>query len=156
MKEYFARMFGHSAWANRRTLESLEVCPAVMDEAMPVMAHLLAAEHVWQSRLMGLEPKMAVWPDLSLDECQELADECEQSWQTYLDGLTVGDLDWVVAYHTSKGIPCSDVAADILMHVLTHGGYHRGQIAKMVGRTGGTAASTDYIIYVRMVGQEQT
>jgi uncharacterized damage-inducible protein DinB len=30
----------------------------------------------------------------------------------------------------------------------SHGGYHRGQVAKAIGRAGGQAAVTDFIVYV--------
>jgi uncharacterized damage-inducible protein DinB len=40
---------------------------------------------------------------------------------------------------------------DILTHVVVHGAYHRGQIAKLLGRAGVAAVNTDYITFARVV-----
>ncbi len=38
-------------------------------KAVGIMAHLVAAAHLWLSRTRGENPKVAVWPKISLDEC---------------------------------------------------------------------------------------
>lgn len=70
-------------------------------------------------------------------------------WLDYLENLN--DDDWArsVEYRTTRGDPFSDSVADILTHVTIHGGYHRGQLAKIIVRNGGTPAVTDFIVYVR-------
>ena len=54
-----------------------------------------------------------------------------------------------VEYVNSKGEPWHSLADDILMHVIIHGGYHRGQIATIVRQSGATPAYTDYIHCIR-------
>ncbi len=44
-----------------------------------------------------------------------------------------------------EGEKWSSRADDILMHVVIHGAYHRGQIATLVRQSGETPAYTDYI-----------
>ena len=51
----------------------------------------------------------------------------------------------VVAYKNAKGDAITSSAAD----VLTHGAYHRGQIAPIVAVAGGTLAVTDFIVFCR-------
>ena len=34
-------------------------------------------------------------------------------------------------------------------HVVIHGAYHRGQIAKLIGRAGGKSLDTDFILFAR-------
>jgi uncharacterized damage-inducible protein DinB len=149
-KPYLQRLFPYIAWANQQTLASLVNCPAAQIEGTPLLAHLLAAEHVWLSRLEHREPRLAVWPKLSLEECQAQAVENDHAWATYIDGLTDERLRSEIDYRNSRGEPFRDLAVDILTQVATHGGYHRGQIAKIVGRSGGKAAVTDFIVYVRL------
>lgn len=72
MKAYFEQMFRFVAWANRRSMEALRNTPAAQPEALPLLAHLLAAEHVWLSRLQQRESKHPVWPTLGIDECMLL------------------------------------------------------------------------------------
>jgi len=149
MKPYLAKMFRYAAWADRRTLEALRSAPAAHSEAVPLLAHILAAEHVWLARLEMREPRHAVWPALALDECAALSAENESGYQAYLDRL-VGDRPTEsVRYRTSQGHEFVTPALDILTQVITHGPYHRGQIAKIIARNGATPLNTDYITFTR-------
>jgi uncharacterized damage-inducible protein DinB len=152
VKDYFDRLFRHGAWANQRALASLWDCPAAQVEGTPIMAHLLAAEHVWLSRLQRRDPALAVWPSLTLGECETLAAENGSGWTSYIGGLAAEGLRAEFEYRTSRGELFRNSVVDVLTQVVTHGGYHRGQIAKAVGRAGGVAAATDFILFVRLGG----
>jgi len=115
------------------------------------MAHVLAAEHVWLSRLEGRDPRHPVWPTLGLDECGALSAENEAGYQAFISQLGEEQIAERVRYRTSQGQEFTTAILDILTQVITHGPYHRGQIAKIIGRSGGGAASTDFIILVREV-----
>jgi uncharacterized damage-inducible protein DinB len=149
MKNHIFRMVEWMAWADARVLAALAATPAACDEALPLAAHVLAAEHVWLARLEDRQPQVAVWPTLSLAECHELARENADGYRRYLDGLDEARLGDAVEYRNQAGNQFKTSAIDILMQVLTHGPYHRGQIAKIFGRLGIPAAETDYIHYVR-------
>ena len=49
----------------------------------------------------------------------------------------------------SKGEPWTSRVEDILLHVVMHSAYHRGQIASDVRASGHTPAYTDFIHCVR-------
>ena len=120
-------------------------------EALPLFGHVLAAEHVWLSRLEKREPRVAVWPTLSVAECEALAAENAVAYRAYAAGLDDAKLAEVLDYRNQAGQPFSTAVIDILTHVVTHGAYHRGQVAKMIGKTGVSAPTTDFIAYVRSV-----
>jgi uncharacterized damage-inducible protein DinB len=149
MKPYFDRLFRYRGWANQRTMDSVLNCPAAQAEATPLIAHLLAAEQVWLSRLQRQQPALAVWPKLTLDECKILAGQLDTGWADYIGRLTEEALLTEIDYRNSRGDAWRNSVVDILTHVATHGGYHRGQIARVVGRAGGAAAVTDFIVYLR-------
>lgn len=149
MKAYLARMFRYIAWADRRSLEALRAVPAAQREALPLFAHVLAAEHLWLSRLQRREARHPVWPTLSRDECETLAAENEAGYQTVLAQLGEDQLKESVRYRNSQGKEFITPIIDILSQVITHGPYHRGQIAKAIGRSGGTAVNTDFITFAR-------
>jgi uncharacterized damage-inducible protein DinB len=151
MRDHFRRLFAHAAWANAQVLAAPRDTPDTA-EALPLFAHVLAAEHVWLSRLRGTTPAHAVWPQLSLDQCAALADENAAGYGAFLDGLGPADFARPVAYRNTKGEAYTTPVADILTHVATHGPYHRGQIAKAIRSGGGTPADTDFIIFVREQG----
>lgn len=138
-------------WADERVIGALANCPAAQPEALPLLSHLLAAEHVWLARLECRVTSRSVWPTLSLAECITSAAENAVGYAAYLERLSDDGLAEVVQYKTTKGVACATSVVDILTHVVIHGAYHRGQIAKALGRAGTPAVDTDYITYVRTV-----
>lgn len=149
MKNYFARTLRYTAWANRQTLQSLDNCPAAQPDGLPLFAHVLAAENVWISRLQSRQPDLPVWPELTLEVCRKLVSESDQAWKDYFAKSSDEDMLAAVDYQTSRGDPFCNTVCDILTHVMAHGSYHRGQIAKVVVANGGSPAVTDFIIFVR-------
>lgn len=149
MKAYLERLLRYAAWANARTLGALRGCAAAQAEGTPLLAHLLAAEHVWLARLERRIPQLAVWPALDLEGCALLLADNEAAYRAYCDQLAEEQLVEAITYRTSQGAELVSSAGDILLQVITHGGYHRGQIAKIIGRNGGVATNTDFITFTR-------
>src|SRR5215210_6308531 len=111
-------MFRYVAWADQKALEALRAAPGALPESLPLLAHLLSAEHVWLARLEQREPRYPVWPALGLDECDLLAAENEAGYRAFVERLGEDQLAGSVRYRTSQG-----------QEFVTHGPYHRGQIA---------------------------
>ena len=57
-----------------------------------------------------------------------------------LSRLSEADLDGMVVYRNTKGEEFASTLVDILTHVVIHGAYHRGQIARVLGAAGTSAA----------------
>jgi uncharacterized damage-inducible protein DinB len=149
MKAHLQRLFRFVTWADRRSLESVRATTAAQIEALPLIAHVFAAEHVWLSRLEQHEPRYAVWPVLTLEECEQLAAENEAGYRAFLENLSDDQLAEVKQYRNAAGQEFATPVLDILLQVITHGGYHRGQIAKIIGRAGGAPINTDFIMFAR-------
>lgn len=140
----------HMAWADERLLESLRQ-PTVPQRALGLYAHVLGAEHVWLARLEQRTPVVAVWPVMTLDECERLARENRAAFREYANRLTSGDLRRTVHYRNSAGQEFDSVIEDILIHVALHGSYHRGQVTLLVRDARAEPQPTDYIAFVRGV-----
>jgi uncharacterized damage-inducible protein DinB len=147
--EHFARLFAYDAWANQEVLTGLRAVQLPPARSLRFIAHTLAAEHLWLERLEGSEPTLPVWPDFTAAELAKLAADLTQSWKTYLAARNEGDLEQPVSYRNSKGEAWSSRKDDILMHVVMHSAYHRGQIAADMRGAGLTPAHTDFIHSVR-------
>lgn len=145
-QETFRRLFEYDAWGNLQVIESLRLATlAPSSRACAVTAHLIGAGRVWFERLHGRVSAIEVWPNFSVDECETAFRELDQSWKGYLRGLKPGDLERPIAYVNTKGEKWGSQVGDILMHVVLHGSYHRGQIAMLVRGSGARPAYTDYI-----------
>ena len=157
--EDFLRMFAYDHWANRECLKAMSkhACApgeAVSGEGIPRntvgrIAHILSAEKLWLQRILREQQSMPVWPSSTIEECEALADELGSAWRNYLGKLRPGGLDEKIEYRNSKGEAWSSRVEDVLMHVLMHSAYHRGQIALEMRAAGIEPAYTDFIHAVR-------
>jgi len=120
-------------------------------EGLRLYAHVLAAEHVWLRRIQDRPREHSVWPEPTLEQVATLRSANRDEFAALPVGAN--DLERVIAYSTTDGSRHFESRVeDILMHVLTHGSYHRGQIARAIKAGGGEARSTDYIIWAMDLG----
>jgi len=113
------------------------------------LAHILSAERLWLERLRQQKQTLPVWPTSTIEECEVLADEMGFAWRDFLSKLGPGELDRTIEYRNTKGELWSNRIEDILMHVIMHSTYHRGQVALEMRAAGATPAYTDFIHAVR-------
>jgi uncharacterized damage-inducible protein DinB len=147
--EHYIRLFAYDAWANQEVLAGLRRAPTPPARALKFVAHILAAERLWLERLENKAQSVPVWPEFALEECWRQALELSGLWKTYLAASSEADLAKAVSYKNSQGEEWSSRKDDILMHVVTHSVYHRGQIATDMRAAGLTPAYTDYIHSIR-------
>ncbi len=116
---------------------------------MALYAHVLGAEHVWLTRIHGEPATVAVWPSLTLDECEDLAAANRESFRKLVQTLTPVSLAKEIAYRNSAGASFVSTLEDILSHVALHGSYHRGQVAASLRSVGEVPTPTDFIVFAR-------
>ena len=146
---YFKKLFAYDHWANEKVLDALEAMPSPPEEAIKKMSHLLMAKATWFSRLASLDFTPDLNRVLSPAECRKLNGELKAKFEAFLIGLTEEKLSEKIAYKSTKGVPFENLLSDILAQLITHGPYHRGQIASLIKKSGGTPPATDFIVYVR-------
>ena len=149
--ETIRHLFSYNDWANRRLLESLNAQSRQPQKAVRALAHLVIAERTWLMRILRGEDNTGFnfWPDASLKESEALAEETTKAYREMLEDLTEEGLEAIATYKNSKGVEYKTTYRDILMHVLMHSMYHRGQVAMAMRAEGEDPAYTDYIGYVR-------
>ena len=149
MPSPFIDGFEYDRWADRRWADRLAELPDV-PAATSLLSHLGATKQVWLKRLQGADrPGVAIWPDDSLAEATKRVESAGRAMKRYVALLSPSDLDDRAVYRNSSGTEFATPVRDILMHVLTHGHYHRGQIAQHVRRAGHEPVWTDYIAFSR-------
>ena len=144
------RLFAHNAWADARVIESLRSAQRdgrLPDRALALFAHVLGAEAVWLARIEGRASEIAVWPTLTVDECETVA----HSVHSALQALAVASdaPSRMVHYRNSAGDEFDSTLEDILVHVAMHGSYHRGQVAMLLRDAGAVPSPTDFIAFAR-------
>jgi uncharacterized damage-inducible protein DinB len=152
MQLQWRRLFAYGSWANRESLQSIHAFADPPEGARRLMAHIVAAEWLWLGRMQDDVKKMAVWPALSLDQCADELRELDFAWDAFFEQVSPDRLASRVEYTNSKGERFSSSVHDILMHLVLHAHYHRGQIAREVRQAGGEPAYTDFIHAARTHG----
>jgi uncharacterized damage-inducible protein DinB len=122
---------------------------SIPEKTVGRLAHILSAENIWLERLRQEKQSVAVWPTSTVDECARLASEMAVAWRESLTNLPPDGLGETIDYRNSKGDAFSSRVEDVLMHVVMHSAYHRGQIALEMRASGFEPASTDFILAVR-------
>jgi len=89
------------------------------------------------------------WPDLTLEECSSAIEDLHLRWHAILEGLSPEKLAGDLTYLSLKGTENKTPIQDVLMHLVLHSAYHRGQVAAAVREAGGKPAPTDYAVYLR-------
>lgn len=147
MTDLLEKLYEHNAWAHDAIVAELRRAAPDAD-TLRLLAHVVAAEHLWLSRIDGVKPQVAVWPTLALDEIVTLEAENRARFRDLLARPDDTRLRRV-PYRNSAGNEFENDVASILTHVAMHGHYHRGQIARSMRAAGREPVYTDYIGFVR-------
>jgi uncharacterized damage-inducible protein DinB len=140
-------LFAHMFWAHDELLNELRRSPPD-PETLRLLAHVVAAEHVWLARIDSMKPSVPVWPALTLDELADLETKNRSRFRELL-GARDDTRQRRVKYRNSAGNDFDNSVGEILTHVALHGHYHRGQIARTMRSAGREPVYTDYIGFVR-------
>jgi len=140
-------LFSHMWWAHDALFTELRRVPPDA-ETLRLFAHVIAAEHLWLSRIDATKARVAVWPTLSLDEIAGLEAENRARFRELLQRRD-DTRQQRVRYRNSAGNEFDNNVGEILAHVALHGHYHRGQVARVMRAEGREPVYTDYIGFVR-------
>jgi uncharacterized damage-inducible protein DinB len=144
-------MIRAAIWADEQALAALRDCQACREEALPLFAHVLASEETWLARIEERPASVPIWPQFSVQDCEGQLRRNVVRFSALLRRLSEQELATQVRYQTNTGKEFTTPIVEILTHVVIHGAYHRGQIAKIIGRHGGKAPNTDFITFVREI-----
>lgn len=110
-----------------------------------LLNHILNAQQVWNSRIIGQNP-FGVW---QINPTNQLEEINQSVYQNSLEIIRNTALDNVIHYKNSQGNSFTNSVCDILLHIVNHATYHRGQIATAFRLQGIQPLATDYIFHRR-------
>lgn len=152
MLDQIRRMLDYDTWANERMLDSVRTCPHIGERLLGLVAHIFSSKRMWLGRIKGTEDAfIPTWPALSYEDSIALSDQTRADWSYFVAGLDGAGLNEVVRYTIKDVGPGQQTVADIIAHKFLHAAYHRGQIAVLVREAGGTPASTDLVVWAKLM-----
>ena len=147
MKSHFLNLFRYDAWANDIILQSIKEKSIQNQKIELLFSHLLIAQKVWLNRCINKDEDFELW-----SMKQDLVDFLNQNtldWLNYLESLENSSFENSINYQNTKGQEFNTLLKDILIHIVNHGTYHRGQIIQLLKEERITVPQTDYIFWVR-------
>lgn len=155
--DQFRKNFEYDHWANGLFLKALEEMPMPPEKAVKLFSHILFAKDVWLARILkeDLSGFTDPNPDRSLAECRQKLESLRVKWQGYLADLTPEKMAGTFTAPNTQGKVSEHRIQNVLVHVINHATYHRGQLATLVHQAGGKRPGTDYIAYAYEKGESK-
>jgi uncharacterized damage-inducible protein DinB len=146
--EHLRELFRYNNWANRRIIAALKENDCERSRA--IFAHLVTTEQEYFERLPGKDSTgFNFWPDLTIGECEELAEAAAGRFRGLLEEMDEDDLARVSQYKSSVGVGHKNDYRELLTHVIIHSSIHRGNIIIKLRESGFEPPEIDYIIFLR-------
>lgn len=148
--EHLRELIAYNSWANRRIIDALEQYNSARSNQ--ILAHILVTEKEYFERLFGKDSSgFDFWPDISLSDCRRLFDITAKNLEALISDSVDQQLDQMVAYRTSVGVPHENTYRELLTHVVLHSSIHRGNIMLKLRDDDFEPPKIDYIIYLREI-----
>lgn len=153
MNTYFRKLYGYDAWANERVVGSLIQQQVGDGKILALMGHLFVAQLVWANRVLGLPPPpLKLWDDYKLAQLTDLGRQAREQWREFLN--VNDDLHRKITYTNFSDKTFTTEVENIMVQVINHSTYHRGQVAILLPPLGFKAVNTDFITYERTLSDQ--
>jgi uncharacterized damage-inducible protein DinB len=155
--EEHAGLFAYNRWANARAFESASMLTpeelsrqvgGSFSSVLGTLTHLVGAEWAWLERWHGRSPKALPTGFSSLEDLRGRLSEIEAGQKSFLATLPPERFGERITYVNFAGQTWTYALGEMLVHLVNHGTYHRGQVATLVRQLGGKPISTDYLLYL--------
>jgi len=157
-KEHLQNMFEYVRWGDGLMMKAARTTPEEgyyreqgisLGSIHKLMVHAMTVQWLWLSRWRGESPTR-----IESHDDYPTRDAVEQRWPLvhsalldFLAGQSPRTLARAVEYRNTKGEVFSIPLGELMLHVIDHSTYHRGQINSMIKRAGGTPAAISYHLF---------
>ncbi len=140
MKSALVSMFAYKAWANQLLLSSVcelgsQLAPARLQQVLAIYDHAQVVDAIFQAHLLK---KTHAWNASEseklpgLTELKHRVSETDTWYSEFVTTASEADLAEIRHFHFTDGQPGTMSVQEILWHVLSHAGYHRGSMAQIL------------------------
>ena len=152
----FTELFNYNYWARDMQLQA---CATLTEEQFlrplggsfpsvrDTLVHLVVVEWLWLERFCGRSPKAfpkaAEFPTLAA--LRERWTVEERNMRAYLAGLDESALENVATYVSTRGQTWTYPLWKMMVHLLNHQSYHRGQITNYLRQLGVAPPPVDFL-----------
>jgi uncharacterized damage-inducible protein DinB len=140
------KLIDQTYWANGSAIAWLHANLQADPFFHKVTSHVLNAESIWMSRILGEAYDTNV---LRLIDPGAMAARNAKNRDAY-HAIPIGGVTRLVDYRQLNGEPGRTSVEDIILHVWSHGFHHRGQMAAKASSLGLKYPGVSYIEFTRL------
>ncbi|MBX9754303.1 MAG: DinB family protein [Pseudomonadaceae bacterium] len=140
------KLLGYKAWANRELFDCLLALPAGIaaeprHTMIRLLNHVYVVDQIFRAHLSATEHGHRALNTLatpSLNELWAAVQEMDQWYLDYASGLTGEQLEQRLDFVFVDGAAGNLSRAEMLLHVVNHGTYHRGAVGELLHQCNST------------------
>jgi len=129
-KAHFNSLLDYNSWANNNVVLALKKNNINNRKPIELFSHIVNAEIICFGRVnKDFNYPFKPFEIRSYDENINLLKSNNFKWKDFINSLKETDFNNVIEYKNIKGENCILRIWEIIIHMLNHSTYHRGQIA---------------------------
>ncbi len=136
----------YNQWANHLIIKTLEG-QEVSEEIKSALSHIFNAADIWNTRMGSQGYGYGIRQVHDVADWDTISQAMYQSTTAVLNNHSIDD---TINYKNLAGETHQSSVRDIILHIVNHGSYHRGQIIQLLQQGGLKTVSTDFINYSRL------
>ena len=133
-------LFAHKSWANNELFNvlatvSLEAHAAAVHTAIRTLNHIHVVDQIFQAHLRGEPHEFSATNTEATPELGKLqfgVAETDAWFESYASTVSEGQLARRIAFRFTDGDAGSMTRQEMLLHVVMHGSYHRGNVGQLL------------------------
>ncbi len=140
--QFIKTMFLYKAWANDEILTTImrfdeQAHATERQTAIRILNHTYVVDRIFAANLTGLPHEYVTTNTAETPSLEHLSGAIKTSDEWYVDyigGLGPAALGEIVDFTFTDGDPGRMSRAEMLTHVVLHGGYHRGAVGRIMAQ----------------------
>lgn len=172
LKDHFKLLATYNQWMNSKVyktaghLSAEELARdrgAFFGSILGTLNHIVVGDTIWlkrfathpscQTLLRELDdlPNPSSLNQMLFEDFYALSEQrvwLDRQITQWVNELSEGDLDCVLSYHTTKGVPVSKRFSSLVLHFFNHQTHHRGQVSTLLFQAGQDVGVTDLLAMI--------
>ncbi|MEC0301263.1 DinB family protein [Peribacillus frigoritolerans] len=156
-------MYNYHAWANGVIIDRLIELPehvyhkeiqSGFSSVSKVLSHIYLTDYAWFDIISGIsmDEAMASFSELKEEVEKKSIEEMKKTFMDLYERnkalLSTVDMEKVMVVDNPYAGSLETTISESVLHVVTHGSYHRGNIATMLRQMGHTSVMQDFGLYL--------
>jgi uncharacterized damage-inducible protein DinB len=145
-KTHFNLLLEYDFWANKIISDVILKNKLLNGKPIELLSHIINAEILILGRIRK-EKFFDPFKVRSIEENIKSSKSIHVEWREFLNSLQENELENVINYLNIRGEQVSAKIWEMIMHLINHSTYHRGQIAALIRSMNYEPPITDFMTF---------